>query len=70
MKFKSTDVILNSIYEEYSGSKYDILYISGILIGALIYSYAIDNIPHSEFRELLELIRSSLNEREENKWTQ
>lgn len=65
-EFESRDIILNSIYEEYSDSKYGYLYTSGILIGALIYSYAIDNISHSEFTELLELIRSGLNEREEN----
>lgn len=46
-EFKSTDVILNIIYEEY-------MRISGILIDSLIYSYATDKISHSEFTELLQ----------------
>lgn len=63
-EFKSTDVILNTIYEEYmqDSSKYGLVYISGILIGSLIYSYATDKISHSEFTELLQIIRGGLTE--------
>ena len=63
-EFKSTDVILNTIYEEYmrDSSKYERVYISGILMGSLIYSYATDKIPHSEFIELLEIIRGEITE--------
>lgn len=63
-EFKSTDEILNTIYEEYmqDSSKYGFVYISGILIGSLIYSYAIDKISHSEFTELLQIIRGGLTE--------
>lgn len=61
-EFKSTDVILNTIYEEYmqDSSKYGLVYISGILIGSLIYSYATDKISYSEFTELLQIIRGGL----------
>lgn len=63
-EFKSTDVILNTIYEEYmqDSSKYGLVYISGILIGSLIYSYATDKISYSEFTELLQIIRGGLTE--------
>lgn len=58
-EYKSTDILLNTIYEEYMSdiSKYDLPYVCGILTGAMIYSYTIDNISHSEFTELLHVIR-------------
>lgn len=62
-EFKSSDVIVNTIYEEYTrDSIYGLRYISGILIGALLYSYATDNISHSEFTELVQIIRGGLTE--------
>lgn len=58
-EFKSTDILLNIIYEEYMQdiSKYEIPYVCGILTGAMIYSYTIDKIPHSELMELLQAIK-------------
>lgn len=63
-EFKSTDVILNTIYEEYTRdrSKYECVYINGVLMGSLIYSYATDKISHSEFIELLQILRGEITE--------
>jgi hypothetical protein len=61
-EFKSSDIILNSIYEEFvrDSTKYERAYVSGILTGALIYSYATDKISHSEFTEILVIIREMI----------
>nr|DAJ12399.1 MAG TPA: hypothetical protein [Bacteriophage sp.] len=61
-EFKSTDEILNTIYKSMckDASIYERTYVSGILTGSLIYSYTINNIPHSEFTELLKLIREMI----------
>lgn len=58
-EFKSTDILLNTIYEEYMQdiSKYEIPYVCCILTGAMIYSYTIDKISHSELMELLQAIK-------------
>lgn len=58
-EFKSTDILLNIIYEKYMQdiSKYEIPYVCGILTGAMIYSYTIDKISHSELMELLQAIK-------------
>lgn len=58
-EFKSTDILLNTIYEEYMQdiSKYGIPYVCGVLTGAMIYSYTIDKISHSELMELLQAIK-------------
>lgn len=59
--FKSTDETLNSIYEEmcakYRTGYYEYIAVYNVLLGALIYSYAIDKISHKEFTELLQVIK-------------
>lgn len=52
-EFKSTDELLNSIYEEmkvrYMEGYYKPIVIYNVLLGALIYSLAIAKISHKEF---------------------
>lgn len=63
-EFKSTDIILNTIYEEYTEdrSKYERVYINGVLMGSLIYSYASGKISHTEFTKLLQILREEMTE--------
>lgn len=65
-EFKSTDETLNSIYEEmyakYRTGYYECISVFNVLLGALIYSYATDKIPHKEFTELLQVIKEGVTE--------
>lgn len=61
--FKSTDETLNAVYANVCAlgetNKHKRLYATGVLNGAVIYSYAIGKIPHSEFTALLRVIKES-----------
>lgn len=65
-EFKSTDEILNIIYEEmkvgYMEGYNEPIAIYNVLLGALIYSYATDKISHKEFSELLHVIKKKVTE--------
>lgn len=65
-EFKSTDVTLNSVYEEmyakYRTGYYECIVVFNVLLGALIYSYATDNISHKEYTELLQVIKREVTE--------
>lgn len=62
-EFMSTDETLNTVYANVcvlgETSKYKRVYITGVLNGAVIYSYAIGKIPHDEFTALLQVIKES-----------
>lgn len=62
-EFKSTDETLNAVFVNICSlgetNKYKRMYVTGVLNGALIYSYAIGKIPHSEFTALLRSIKES-----------
>lgn len=54
-EFKSTDIILNIIYEEY-------VHINSVLMSSLIYSYASGKLSHNEFIEVLQILRGEATE--------
>ncbi len=62
-EFKSTDETLNAVYANICAlgetNKHKRMYVTGVLNGALIYSYAIGKIPHDEFTALLQVIKES-----------
>lgn len=61
--FKSTDETLNAVYANIcvlgETNKHKRVYVTGVLNGALIYSYSIGKISHSEFTALLRAIKES-----------
>jgi hypothetical protein len=62
-EFKSTDETLNAVYANIcvlgETDKHKRVYVTGVLNGALIYSYSIGKISHNEFIALLEAIKES-----------